>query len=110
MKIFITILLNAFFCLGIAQQQQQSQNQVLQLESISTPSAEMLDLSKFTNVYQTITLNNDRFVLNVQFHSVNNSDGTASSANYFGETDALKILARLNEAFNVHNIFLNIVD
>ncbi|MBK8600195.1 MAG: hypothetical protein IPN80_06185 [Flavobacterium sp.] len=94
-----------FFLMGIAQQEQALQNQVLQLESVSTPTAEMLDLSKFTNVYQTITLNNNRFVLNVQFHAVNNSDGTASSDNYFGETDALKILARLNEEFNKHNIF-----
>lgn len=104
MKIFITILLNTFFCLGIAQQQ-QLQNQLSLPASNFTPNAEMLDLSKFTNVYQTITLNNNRFVINVQFHSVNNDDGTPISNNYFGETDALKILARLNEAFNVHNIF-----
>lgn len=104
MKIFITLLLNTFFYIGIAQQQ-PSQSQFLQLESTTMPTAEMLDLSKFSNVYQTITLNNDRFVLNVQFHSVNNDDGTPISSSYFGETDALKILARLNEAFNAHNIF-----
>ncbi len=105
MKIFMTILLNACFYLGIAQQQQPSQNQALQFESNHVATPEMLDLSKFTNVNQTITLNNNRFILNVQFHSVNNDDGTAISTNYFGETHALNVIARLNEAFNVHNIF-----
>ncbi len=67
------------------------------------PTSEMFDLSKFTNVNQTITLTNTRFVLNIQFHGVLNTDGTSTFE--LGETEAFNILARLNEVYNVHNIF-----
>lgn len=104
MKRIIIILLSVFFCIGFAQQQ-PVQKQVLQLGSFPEPSAEMLDLSKFTNVNQTITLNNDRFVINVQFHSVKNTDSSNPSNIALGEMQAFKVLARLNEVFNEHNIF-----
>ena len=88
-----------FWSSNYAQMQTQQQTTKTYFE----PTSEMLDLSKFTNVNQTITLTNTRFVLNIQFHGVLNTDGT--SIFELGETQAFDILARLNEVYNIHNIF-----
>lgn len=90
-----------FWSSNYAQSQQQFQQQTI--KTYFVPTAEMLDLNKFTNVNQTITLTNTRFVFNIQFHGVLNTDGTSPSP--LGETQAFDILARLNEVYNVHNIF-----
>ncbi len=90
-----------FWLSNYAQSQQQFQQQTI--KCYFKPTAEMLNLNKFTNVNQTITLTNTRYVFNVQFHGVLNSDGTSTWL--LDETQAFDILARLNEVYNVHNIF-----
>lgn len=92
-----------FWSSNYAQMQSQQQFQQQTFKNYFKPTAEMLDLNKFTNVNQTITLTNTRFVLNVQFHGVLKTDGTSTFE--LGETQAFDILARLNEVYNVHNIF-----
>lgn len=97
-RIYIFLL---FWSSNYAQSQQEFQQQTI--KTYFKPTSEMLDLNKFTNVKQTITLTNTRFVLNIQFHGVLNTDGTSPWE--LGETQAFDILARLNEVYNVHNIF-----
>jgi hypothetical protein len=82
----------------------QTESQQQTIKTYFKPTAEMLDLNKFTNVKQTITLTNTRFVLNIQFHCVLDTDGGSSQFS-FGESQAFNIIARLNEVYNVHNIF-----
>lgn len=67
------------------------------------PSAAMLDLSKFTNRYQTIALNNERFVLNVKVHLALDTN----AGNGFNLNEALvhETLGLLNEKFNSQNIY-----
>lgn len=98
-QIYIFLL---FLSSNYVQSQQQFQEQTI--KTYFKPTAEMLDLNKFTNVNQTITLTNTRFVFNIQFHCVIDTDGGSSQIS-FGESQAFNIIARLNEVYNVHNIF-----
>ena len=69
------------------------------------PSANMLDLTKFTNNNQTIVLAQSRYVINVQFHAVRCYNIFNQITYNADEYMAFNIIAKLNEAYNQHNIF-----